>query len=174
MSCEIQNTTGPKVIHDHQTCIACRPDDHKCGIEPLLTPGLFYDKCTLLVRPEGAKEPLTPLADLDAECDRIVAVTKCDVDLTEVTEGTNYPCGVLTNIGLDPNYICWPETATAEQIDRLVRNMKGCIWFVNRFHCTPVPPEMQHLLETKKVAEQKAGVLPAATRPAPTGDAETA
>lgn len=156
--CEMRHERGPKVIHDHQTCFACRPDGHKPGIEPLLTPGVFYPKCSLLVRPVDDCEPLTLLADIATEKDRIIGVTKCDVDLTEVTEADNYPCGIYTNIGLDPNYICWPEGATAEQIDMLQRTMKGCVWFVNRFTCTEVPAELQYLLQTKTAATAKLAV----------------
>lgn len=154
--CQMVHQRGPKVIHDHQSCIACRESGgRKTNIEPLLAPGVFYSKCTLLVRPENACEPLTALADIDAEKDRIVAVTKCDIDLTDTTAADNCGMSVLTNVGLDPNYLCWPEGATAEQIDMLMRTSKDCIWFVKRFTCTEVPPELQYLLESKVVANQK-------------------
>lgn len=174
MSCEIETKTGPKQVYDHQTCIACRHDTPvKCGITPLLTPGVLYEKCTLLVKPEEGCEPLTALADIDAEKDRIVAVVGCEIDLTETTEEDNCPMGVLTNVGLDANYICWPEGATAEQIDMLERNLKGCIWFETRRHCTPVPDEFSHLLQTKEAVKAKVDVKTEAKVPvAPSSDAE--
>lgn len=158
MTCEMIHQRGPKVVHDHQTCFACRPDGHKSNIEPLLTPGVFYPKCSLLVKSKDGCEPYSLLTDIEAEKDRIVAVTKCDVDLTETTEADNCPIGVYTNIGLDPNYMCWPEGATAEQIEMLSRTFKDCIWFINRFTCTEVPDELRYLLQDKEVAAKRTKV----------------
>jgi hypothetical protein len=148
---------GPKTVIDHQTCFACR-SNVKPAIQPMLAAGVFYPKCSLLVKPEEGCEPLTLLADIETEKDRIVAVTSCDVDLTEVSEADNCPTTVYTNIGLDSTYICWPEGATAEQIDLLERTKKGCVWFIKRSMCTPVPAQFAHLLETKEVASSKLGV----------------
>lgn len=173
--CQAKHERLPAKIHDHQTCFACRPDGHKQNIEPLLTPGVFYPKCALLVEPEVGCEPLTLLVDVDKEKDRIVAVTSCDVDLTLTTEEENCPTGVYTNIALDPNYICWPEGTTKEQVDALQRTMKGCVWFINRMTCSVVPPELQYLLETKTAAKAQNAVktLEAAPRTETTDNAES-
>lgn len=162
--CKAEVERSPKVIHDHQTCFACRPDGHKSSIQPLLTPGVFYPKCSLLVEPVDGCEPLTLLADPATEKDRIIAVTKCDIDLTEVLEADNIPCGVYTNIGLDPDYVCWPDGVTVDDIDLLVRNMKGCIWFIRRESCTPVPEALRYKLEgSEAVAQVRTSVKSSAT-----------
>lgn len=157
MSCMIINETGPLQVYDHQSCIACRHDiPVQCGIQPLLTPGIYYPKCALIVRPEEGKEPATILMDIEAECDRIIGVTTCAHDLRDETEIC--PIGIGTNMGLDAKYMCWPEGTTAEQIDMLVRNKKGCIWFIERTQCSPVPEEFKHLLETKESVKAAAQI----------------
>ncbi len=159
MGCKILSTTGPLVIHDHQTCIACRAEYVPGSIQILLQPGIYYPKCTLIVEPEGVDcEPGKPIENVKAEKKRIVGVTTCDIDLRDVTEKDNEPCGIGTNMGLDPNYMCWPAGTPKADIDQLCRTAKGCIWFINRMHCSEVPDEFAYLLETKEVAKARAEI----------------
>lgn len=149
---------GPKQIFDHQSCFACRPSEHKGQIEPKLKGGLFYPLCSLVISgADGACEPALPLTDIATQKDRIIGVMPCEVDLTDTDE--NCATTVLTHIGLDPNYMCWPENATEEQIDMLIRTFKDCVWFINRTHCSPIPDDLAApALASKQIAQAKAEV----------------
>lgn len=169
MTNQIVHQRGPKVIHDHQTCFACRPGEHKPSFTPYLTPGILYQKCSLVVRPEEGCEPLLPLTSIEKEKDRIVGVIPCDVDLTNTVAADNCPITVYTNIGLDPNYVCWPAGSTEEQIDMLVRNLKDCIWFINRFHCSALPDQLAEHLDLNTLEKSKLDVKTSTSVPSTTG-----
>lgn len=149
---------GPKQIFDHQNCFACRPTEHKGQIEPKLSHGHVYPICSLVISAaDGACEPALPLTDIKTQKDRIIGVMPCDVDLTDTD--VDCPTTVLTHIGLDPNYMCWPDNATEEEIDMLIRNFKDCVWFINRVHCSPIPDDLAPAaLASKQLSEAKAQV----------------
>ena len=142
---------GVKTVIDQAGPFTCL--DHVKYIEPLLTPGVFYPKGSLIIAPEGSPEPGSLIENVATQKDRIIGVTPCEIDLTEFTAADNKPCRLWYNVGLDANYICWPAGTTAAQVDVMVRTCKGCIWFDTRITCSEIPDEFLYQLQTKKVAK---------------------
>lgn len=167
MSCKIEMHVGEKVVHDHTPLITCRYAG-KRNIMPMLTPGVCYEAGTILVQPEAACEPVTALADIDAEKDRICGILECAVDLTEETE----PCPITLTINAEVNTdrVCWPEGVTDEQVDMLRRTAKGCLCFTKLEYCTPVPPDFADRLETKEAVKAIDAPKPVRVVPAPPAD----
>jgi hypothetical protein len=172
MSCAIENIYGDKVVHDHTPLILCRYDG-KRQIQPLLEPGVCYEKGTIMVRPEDACEPVAPLTDIDAEKDRICGILECAVDLTDEEA---CPITLTINAEVNTDKVVWPEGATEEQIDMLRRTAKGCLCFGKPKYCDPVPAGLQDVAQDKKVAAEKAATqavkeVPVTAPDATTGDA---
>ena len=148
---DYQSLDGVKTVFDHASPFTCLAEVKY--IEPMLTPGVFYPKGSLIVAPETGTEPGSLIQSVEKQKHLIIGVTPCDIDLTETTEADNQPCRLWYNVGLDANYVCWPAVTTAAQIDVMVRTCKGCVWFETRMSCTEVPDEFLYQLQTEKTAK---------------------
>ena len=147
----MEQYSGTKMVYDPQGPFICLKN---LGyIYPKLKVGVFYPKGSLIIQPEDGSEPYCLIESLPKQKHLIVGVTPCDYDLTETTEADCQPCTIWTGVGLDANYTCWPEGATADQIDLLVRTCKGCVSFITRFNCSEVPKELEYQLQTKSLAK---------------------
>lgn len=145
-----QNIQGDKTVFDLTSCFACI-DGAKNSIYPYLQAGVFYPKCSLIIKPTSG-EIHTLATDVVAQKDRIVGVTPCDIDLTNVSQADAEPQCIWTHIGVDATYMCWPAGTTKDQISMMVRLCKDCVWFTQSKHCDPIPEDMAHLAPSTAAA----------------------
>lgn len=136
-------STSKKVQTTTASCVICR-ETGKTQRRVILKPGHEYVTCLPLKlcaeQPETGHCHVEPITTRD---DEIFAVNMCYQNLTEAT-AEDEPCiqDVLRCATFDTGCMCWPESFTHEDLDRIkCRQDKPC--FSTRAECVGLPGWLQ-------------------------------